>query len=158
MNSAETPQKSYLMMKRGQNRGVIWQVSRKFSWKQTSWGDKRRKNAYKRVGWCNRKGVQEDWRKESLRKNKRETCSSWIDLRAFSFQSNPLYHRKKIYIFMNRFLFPHYLLISCLDLPLWKFYPIVCKINCANHLLSHCKSVHYLFLTTTIMKANSGKF
>ena len=72
-----------------------------------------------------KRGVQKNWERILREEQERENCNSWVDIRAFSFQPNSLYLRKIVCLSINSLLVPRHFLISCLDLPLWKFYPVV---------------------------------
>ena len=48
------------------------QVFPKSSWKQTSWGEKEGKGAYKRRGGATGKGVQKNWERRLREEQKRE--------------------------------------------------------------------------------------
>ena len=112
-------------MKEWHSKGVMEQVSLESNWKQSSWGQKKRKNAYQRRRGAAGKEIQKNWEIRLKEEQERENCNNIIGLRVFSFQPNPLYLEKAVSILINNLFVPYHLVISFLDLPLWNFYPCV---------------------------------
>ena len=83
----------------------MWQISRKSSWKQASWGDKGRKNAYKRGGGCYREGVGKYWEKNTREEQERESYRSLIEPSfTLAFFAYSLYLGKTVYVSLNNIL------------------------------------------------------